>query len=385
MLGLGLEQIADILSRLESQTISVHPKQCVRLRHRRATCTRCADACPTHAITWSESLQIDSDKCTGCGICATVCPSGAIEARSPTNVELLTQVQERAKEQAAVVFACPKHLKAMESNGAHFIRVNCLGRLDASILVGAVAAGARSVCLMDGACAECPNTTGRAVAAQMAQTANALLQAWGLSPRIASVSQFAPESKTPTRVSASTQGVSRRAFFDLLARETTKATAITIASVLGSTNAQEKEEEIKKGELPTRAPVKQQILLKCLRRIGKPVVKDWEGNLWAQFGFAVKCNGCQMCAFFCPTGALTKIEQEGKLGVTFKIALCTNCRLCQEICYLKSVTLSMTIDLNKVVDGTVDTFLMADAKAAFWRLSPEERFEQTLKSHLGKE
>ena len=88
-----------------------------------------------------------------------------------------------------------------------------------------------------------------------------------------------------------------------------------------------------------------------------------------------------MCAFFCPTGALTKIEQGGKLGVAFKLALCTDCRLCQEICYLDSVMLSPKIDLNKVVNDTVDTFLMVDAESALWKLSPEERLKKTLLSN----
>jgi len=91
-----------------------------------------------------------------------------------------------------------------------------------------------------------------------------------------------------------------------------------------------------------------------------------------------------MCAFFCPTGALTKIEQAGKLGVAFKLALCTNCRLCQELCYLDAVTLSPTIDLNKVVNDVVDQFLMVEVESALWKLSPEERLKKTLFSTLGK-
>jgi formate hydrogenlyase subunit 6/NADH:ubiquinone oxidoreductase subunit I len=108
------------------------------------------------------------------------------------------------------------------------------------------------------------------------------------------------------------------------------------------------------------------------------VIAEWSDGIWAQFGFTEKCNGCQMCAFFCPTGALTKIEQEDKLGVAFKLALCTNCRLCQEICYRDGVTLSPTIDLKKIVNDTVDTLLMVESKSAIWKLSPEERIKKIL-------
>ena len=85
-----------------------------------------------------------------------------------------------------------------------------------------------------------------------------------------------------------------------------------------------------------------------------------------------------MCAFFCPTGALTKIKQEGKLGVAFKLATCTDCRVCQEICYRDGVTLSATVDLNKLVNDAEDTFLMVDVKAALWKLPQEERLRKIL-------
>jgi formate hydrogenlyase subunit 6/NADH:ubiquinone oxidoreductase subunit I len=113
-----------------------------------------------------------------------------------------------------------------------------------------------------------------------------------------------------------------------------------------------------------------------LRQMGKPAVADFEadggpfgpaqGRLWAQFELKEGCTGCQMCAFFCPTGALSKIEEDGKAGVTFRISHCTNCRLCQDICYKEVVALSSDFDLSKVLDDAVDTLLMRGANDAPW-------------------
>ncbi|MCI0478713.1 MAG: 4Fe-4S binding protein, partial [Anaerolineales bacterium] len=191
--------------------------------------------------------------------------------------------------------------------------------------------------------------------------------------------EIAPNSTTAP------DGLSRRAFFGFLRRETLKVTAATVSGVLNAPETSSTTEaKLPVGGLPARVPAKHQLLLTALRKIGKPVKSEWEGGIWAQFGFTEKCNGCQMCAFFCPTGALTKIEQDGKLGVAFKLALCTNCRLCQELCYLDGVTLSPTIDLNKVVNDTVESFLMVDAESALWKLSPEERLKKTVLSALAK-
>lgn len=395
MFGLGLDQLVDILTRLESRAIRVHPRQCSKLRHRRSTCTLCADYCPVQAITWGESLQVDPDKCTGCGICAAVCPTGAFEAQAPTNMELLTRIQELAKERASVAFACPRYLESRGGDDDHFIQVNCLGRLDESILVGVVSLGVQAVWLMDGACPECPYTVacpersrrGRAVAAQATQRANALLQAFGVPERIFIGPQLPPGPSTTARSPAALEGLSRRALFSLAARETAKTAVVIVDRLLAGQGAQAEEgQSPRKGELPVRLPVKRRLLLAALKQIGKLAIADFEadGGPWAQFGFKETCTGCQMCAFFCPTGALSKIEEGGKAGVAFRISHCTNCRLCQEICYWKAVVLSSAVDLHKVFDDAVDVLLMREVEAAPWLASPEERMKRLRESAYRK-
>ena len=389
--GLGVDQLVDILTRLESQAIRVYPQQCSRVRHRRSTCTLCADYCSVQAITWGESLQVDPDKCTGCGICAAVCPTGAFGAQAPTNMELLTWIQELAKERASVAFACATYLEAGSGDSDRFIQVNCLGRLDESILVGAVSVGAQAVWLMDGACQECSyaaacperSRRGRAAVEQAVQRANALLQAFGVPQRIFIGSQLPPGPSKTARPPAVAEGLSRRTFFSLATRQVARTAVVAVDSILGSQGTEAEEGQApKKGELPVRLPAKRQLLLAALRRIGKPVVADFEadGGPWAQFSFKETCTGCQMCAFFCPTGALSKIEEGSKAGVAFKISHCTNCRLCQEICYWEAVVLSSTVDLSKLFDNAVDVLLMREVEATPWLASSEEKIKRLLET-----
>ena len=385
MFPVGLDRIVDILGHLQSPTIRVNPHQCTRVRHRRSTCTRCADACPTQAITWRESLKVESDKCIDCGICATVCPTGALEAQAPTNAELLGQIKVRVAENRSVAFACPRYLEVTRAASAQIIQVKCLGRLDESILFGAVAEGAPSVTLLDGVCTDCPHAVGRKIAAQVVQTTNALLTAFGCAHQIVFDARRLSSAENESSSTTPADGMSRRAFFDFLRRETIKATAVTVSSILGSQETPSTAEaKLPVGGLPTLVPAKHQLLLTELRKFERPVITAWNGGVWQQFGFNEKCNGCQMCAFFCPTGALSKLEQDGKLGVAFKPALCTNCRLCQELCNPDGVTLSPTIDLNQVVNAAVVPLLMVDIESALWKLSPEERFKKTVLSALAK-
>lgn len=67
-----------------------------------------------------------------------------------------------------------------------------------------------------------------------------------------------------------------------------------------------------------------------------------------------------MCAFFCPTGALRKVAAEGKAGLPFRLAYCTTCRLCQDICYWDAIDLSSPIEPAKLVDEAEDTLLLPE-------------------------
>jgi Pyruvate/2-oxoacid:ferredoxin oxidoreductase delta subunit len=200
-----------------------------------------------------------------------------------------------------------------------------------------------------------------------------LLQAFGVQERIFIGPQVRDGLRSAARSPGAGETLSRRAFFSLLARRTTGAAATTAAvavdSILGSQGAQSEEDHRpKKGQLPVHLSAKRRLLLAALRRIGKAVDVDLEvdGRLWAQFDIEESCTGCQMCAFFCPTGALSKIEKDGRASVAFRISFCTNCRLCQDICYKAAVDLSSAVALSKVLEDAVDTFLMRDVNAAPW-------------------
>jgi len=109
-----------------------------------------------------------------------------------------------------------------------------------------------------------------------------------------------------------------------------------------------------KGLLPPYVPASRVLLLAALRRLrGEPAAASRAaGGLFADFGYDENCNGCQMCAFFCPTGALRQVNQDGRPGVVFRAALCTNCGLCRDICHKRAVTLQPAVELDRILaDG----------------------------------
>ncbi|KLK93972.1 hypothetical protein AA309_05735 [Microvirga vignae] len=51
--------------------------------HRGVACMSCRDVCPTGAVRFALALggarpRINTDRCTGCGVCAQACPAEAI-------------------------------------------------------------------------------------------------------------------------------------------------------------------------------------------------------------------------------------------------------------------------------------------------------------------
>lgn len=262
--------------------------------------------------------------------------------------------------------------------------VSCLGRLDESLLVAAVAHGARSVWLVDGACGDCPQTIGWTAAHTVVARSNALLKAFGVREAI-TFRPSLPDVRAAGGNGQSNQGVSRRGMMKVLARETARVGEIR-AETRQSSQLREEPAGKVRGELPHALPSRRVLLLAGLMRLGIPVARDLNGDgdgLFAQFTLGEGCTACQMCAFFCPTGALTKVEDGDRMGLCFSVAACTNCGLCRDICYRDAVLLSHQVDLNQVLALSVEWQFVQDAHTPPWKDPPDKKVGRQLLKSLG--
>jgi formate hydrogenlyase subunit 6/NADH:ubiquinone oxidoreductase subunit I len=342
----GLVHIVNELEKLRSRELRVHPHQCVRLRHRKTQCSLCADNCPTGAIIWGDSVQVNAQRCTDCGLCAAVCPTGVFEASNPSNTDLLQQINELGKTNSTIAFACPQ-VTGEDTCGV--LRVTCLGRLDASILIGAAAAGIQQVDMVDCECSGCPNNIGHSVAEQAIAESNKILQACGSASKTA----FTPWSD----------------LFDQSAVKKKQPTSSGMKMSPDETPAAS--QPLHKGELPVHLPEKMELMLSSIRIFANQVVNpELDTNLWGTVSVNENCTGCQMCAFFCPTGALVKFVDDDKPSLAFKNAYCTNCRLCLETCYTSSIVLSAHVNLNKV---------MAQSSEILWSNNQASSYQEKTK------
>ncbi|HIH45039.1 MAG TPA: 4Fe-4S binding protein [Candidatus Methanoperedenaceae archaeon] len=134
---------------IETQPVDIRPEQCLR-RFRDHACSLCIESCPASAI--GDSLDIDVGLCTGCGVCAAVCPAEALS------------VQDVPLPEGRVNFSCA-------------VNVPCLGYLDDRTLLAAALAG--EVEVSAGGCGECRYKKGWAVAEGSIRRVNRVLHSIG--------------------------------------------------------------------------------------------------------------------------------------------------------------------------------------------------------------
>ncbi len=122
-------------------------------------CTRCIDACPAEAISSAgERIEVNPYHCQGGGICATVCPSGAISYAYPTSEDLLRHVRTLIMAYVGtgggapqIVFVTEEQRQRIQHSlpGALIICVEEIASVGPEVWLSALAWGARNVQLFD--------------------------------------------------------------------------------------------------------------------------------------------------------------------------------------------------------------------------------------------
>jgi len=157
----ALEQLTDLVGTFEKpRYFNYDASICAHARAGQQACTRCIDACPAEAITsLAETIEVNPNLCQGGGVCATVCPSGAIQYAYPRAEDTLQQIRtllrvyrdNDGKDPVIAFFsqadgdvtgAVPENLIP--------IMVEELGSVGLEVWFSALAYGATAVLLVDG-------------------------------------------------------------------------------------------------------------------------------------------------------------------------------------------------------------------------------------------
>ena len=95
LLDAALTELPEMRGRFKKpQFVVMAAGRCLHGWRRLDSCRQCVDVCPVAALTSEDGLVvIDQYRCQGCGVCALVCPTGAMQVPGPRR-ELLARLEQ---------------------------------------------------------------------------------------------------------------------------------------------------------------------------------------------------------------------------------------------------------------------------------------------------
>ena len=355
-----------LLGEIESDAIAVHEERCISVRNRNADCLRCVEACTSGALAYrAGELLVEPERCIGCGTCATACPTCAIELRNPTDAELTAQLKHSiVATKGHPVIVCEQALEAANvaaDDASAACAVPCLGRMDESALVGLAAYRAFDATLACGSCETCPHAPGGALVREVVEPGGSHGQ-------------------------AGSDGVGRRDFFRSAKDASTRAAGAAVAEELGMVEAEPVPAAHRKvgadGTLSQFVPTRRVRLYNYLQHVGQPTADEVETRVIGAVSIdAQKCSSCRMCAVFCPTGAIKKLDEGGVFGIVHRPSACMQCRLCEHICPEQAIAVSGRVPIKQFMGKEAVCFAM---KRPTWTPNKPSSMYDKLHATLGE-
>lgn len=385
-----------LLGEIESDAIAVHEERCISVRNRNADCLRCVEACTSGALAYRDNeLLVEPERCIGCGTCATACPTCAIELRNPTDAELTAQLKHSiVATKGHPVIVCGTALEAADiaaDNASAACVVPCLGRMDESALVGLAAYRAFDATLACGSCETCRHAPGGALMRDVVEGSRNLLEAFGSSMPV-DVVECVPERVLAPGASGGAHGqggdgVGRRDFFRSAKDASTRAAGAAVTEELGMAEAESVPAAYRKveadGTLSHFVPTRRVRLYNYLQHIGQPEADEVETRVIGAVSIdADRCSSCRMCAVFCPTGAIKKLDEDDVFGIVHRPSACMQCHLCERICPEQAITVSGCVPIKQFMGKEAVCFAM---KRPTWTPNKPSSMYDKLHSTLGED
>lgn len=308
---------------------------CINALQSQVSCDHCLEVCPSEAIVRNEKgdIVLHKEACTGCGACLCHCPTEVYKSEDWKEQKLIQRVAQ--SEYDVVELFCGGHDKpygkADKENPRDFVRVNvCFAALSKAAWFEM--AQKKKLIIHREACDECEIRSCEALWTDTVEQTREYLAACQLTPRmeICSVKQNGSILRRRWADTSGEKATSRREF--LLKAGNIGMDAV-LPSFLKTAKAPTSQQH---GESATLWPVWSQ-------RFGvaysKAEIEHGRGEaaMWPYIQVQDNCISCGVCSYFCPTGALQKIEKDGMYQTIFNAGRCADCRLCEELCCQKAI------------------------------------------------
>ncbi len=353
-----------------SRSISIAPKYCSKIKHKSSPCTICYTLCPVEAITIGgpgETITVDWDKCTGCGICVSQCPAQVFKLRHGGYRKFIDNLSRSISSRGDLVITCSDNPAYNRQTAV----VDCAGIFNVVDFLVLYLHGASRITIKYGLCMECQSKNGKNILEQEIKILEQLknifedlndLETIYESDCIRIIFPKQLPILQPKEEEKQNPAVNRRgmfAFFKNTLQESLLKSAdmITVESL----------EERTKIDFSHEITARRKIFLDSIMSFGKITCLEVETNtLFNNILIDESCVYCGMCARFCNTGALSINEERNE--ITFNPSKCISCKLCERACYHNKLHYKETLDLktffsdNILVSRNSDVLTISDMK-----------------------
>lgn len=154
-------QLDDLIGTFEKPRYFAYDASiCAHARAGHTACNRCIAACPAEAITsLAEAIEVNPYLCQGGGVCASVCPTGAIRYNYPAASDTLDRIrtllqvyQQHGGEQPVIAVIAEHDLATLAPIPPHLLPVVVeeVASVGLDVWLATLAYGARRVLLVEG-------------------------------------------------------------------------------------------------------------------------------------------------------------------------------------------------------------------------------------------
>jgi len=326
--------VEGIVGRL-SECMVIDSAACSRVRHKLSGCTKCTDICPANAIRITSAggkVVVDWDRCTACGLCASVCPNRVFTLKLADLGKLMNKVRQQIAEDGECKVSCRDNNDA----AAH---IRSLSFADRHMLVRFAAMGSGRIILEHGDCGKCSRNCLAVVLAE-AEKADRIFELAGMNVRT-EIQKYEEKPKRATaadRLKGGGEELTRREFFGFMRTKAKRTIGETLYSMT------ENEKERQRTILASERKGYEDYIANLLSLGGSQLIQRMrgEGLLVTVDIDSEKCRKCGICARVCPMSVFTLTKEtikgrEYTTAVTADPDKCSGCGLCMTSCMYDAV------------------------------------------------